>query len=80
MDGSIGDYLSSLASAGRSPPIFKAARSDLHFATCWEMRRQQPCPALLDSNPGEWRIKRQRYQSNNASHFLLASRSQRDHY
>lgn len=63
MHGSIGDYLSSLASAGRSPLTVKAARSDLTgFVLWWETRRHRPFdPALLlDSDLREWRIKRQR--------------------
>jgi site-specific recombinase XerD len=63
MHGSIGDYISSLASAGRSPLTVKAVRSDLTgFATWWETHRQRPFdPALLlDSDLREWRVKHQR--------------------
>jgi integrase/recombinase XerC len=63
MHSSIGDYLSSLVSVGRSPLTLKAVRSDLSgFAMWWEIRRQRPFdPALLlDSDLREWRVKRQR--------------------
>src|SRR5262245_14981485 len=66
MHSSIGDYLSSLAAADRSPLTVKAARSDLTgFTTWWETRRQRPFePALLlDSDLREWKIRRQHEDS-----------------
>jgi hypothetical protein len=43
MHSSIGDYLSSLGSVGRSPLTVKAARSDLTgIVAWWETRRQRP--------------------------------------
>ncbi len=62
MHGSIGGYLASLVSVGRSPLTVKAVRSDLTgFAIWWETRRQRPFDPslLLDSDLREWRIKRQ---------------------
>ena len=63
MHGSIGDYLPSLASVGRSSLMVKAARSGLTGFMAWrETRRQCPLdPALLlDGDLREWRTKRQR--------------------
>jgi integrase/recombinase XerC len=63
MHASIGDYLSSLTAAGRSPLTVKAARSDLTgFMSWWETRRQRLFDPvlLLDSDLREWRSKRQR--------------------
>jgi site-specific recombinase XerD len=63
MHSSIGDYLASLGSVGRSSLTVKAARSDLTgFVIWWETRRQRPFDPslLLDSDLREWRIKRQR--------------------